>query len=56
MDSVRQARETLERLKARLQSESEGATDEYVDALETATGLTDQLMELLESPQRRTLG
>jgi hypothetical protein len=49
MDSVRQARETLQRLKSRLQPESVGVLDGYIEALETATGLTDQLMELLAS-------
>jgi hypothetical protein len=49
MDSVRQARETLERLRSLLSSEPEGAADGYVEALDTATSLTDQLLELLAS-------
>lgn len=49
IDSVRQARETLQRLRSRLHSEPEGAGDGYVEALDTATSLTDQLLELLES-------
>lgn len=49
IDSVRQARETLQRLRSRLHSESEGAVDGYVEALETAASLTDQLLVLLAS-------
>jgi hypothetical protein len=49
MASVHQAQETLERLKARLRSESEGPTDKWLEALESATVLTQQLVGLLES-------
>lgn len=50
VDSVSQARETLQRLRSRVHSEPDGAIAGYVEALDGATSLIDQLLELLSSP------
>jgi len=49
IDSVSQARQTLQRLKFRLHSEAGGSVGGYVEALENAASLTDELLELLTS-------
>jgi hypothetical protein len=53
-DSVGQARETLQRLRARLHSEPEESETSYVEALDSATNVTDQLLELLASREEES--
>jgi hypothetical protein len=54
MDSVGQARETLQRLRSRLHSERDDAEDSYIEALDSATSLTDQLLGLLASREEES--
>lgn len=51
-DAVQEVRETLEQLYSRLDSEE--GTGAYLAALEEATGLTNQMTELLESAVSRS--
>lgn len=49
-ESVERARETLGRLQNRLLKEPGGELTSTVEAVEAATALVDQLIELLERP------